>query len=230
VIYIMELLAGVEGRIKNSPSPYVYVEIMIVKMAHSGTSVPIEHVMKELHSLKKAFENAPEITSSPVVGQSSDRKLSADEKNFHKEVIKPTLEQLQDKWKDFLYVLEKKNKHLIKTHLQEGRIAGVEGNTVLIQFEESSVFQLDLLNQPTNIEFIEKELSSFFKTNLQLKIQMVPDSIKKKDDDLFASKPYDPKEKIKKLIKENEVIRESLDLFNGKIVGFKEPEKTGRGE
>ncbi|MBN1522494.1 MAG: DNA polymerase III subunit gamma/tau, partial [Candidatus Aureabacteria bacterium] len=28
VIYIMELLAGVEGRIKNSPSPYVYVEIM----------------------------------------------------------------------------------------------------------------------------------------------------------------------------------------------------------
>ena len=59
---------------------------------------------------------------------------------------------------------------------------------------------------------------------------MVPDSIKGKAASIQSSKPYDPREKIKKFIKENEVIRESLDLFNGKIVGFKEPEKSSKGD
>ena len=126
------------------------------------------------------MENAPDISYSP--SRETKKSVSsepAENISVSKEVIKPTMDQLSQKWKEFLFLMEKKNKHLLKTHLEEGSIAEVSGNTVTLEFKESSVFQLDLLNQPSNIEFIEKELSAFFRTNLNVRFRMVPDSDKK---------------------------------------------------
>jgi DNA polymerase-3 subunit gamma/tau len=224
LIYILELIAALEGRIKNSPSPYVSIEILIVKMAHSGTAVPVEQILRELHSLKKALEHAPD-HPAPRPHPAEEVRQEPAAPARPQEVIRPTQEQMQERWKDFLFVVEKKNKHLIRTYLQEGCVAEVDGSTVVLEFQESSVFHLDLLNQPTNIEFIEKEMSAFFNASLKLKFRMVPDTIRKRECEEPAAKPYDPREKIKKMIDDNEVIRESLNLFQGKIVGFKEPEK-----
>ncbi|MCK5707570.1 MAG: DNA polymerase III subunit gamma/tau [Candidatus Aureabacteria bacterium] len=228
IIYILELILAVEGRIKNASSPYVYIEIMIVKMANSSSVVSIERIMKELHAMKKSLENMPDSTRAVIDDIKKETSLPEDIKK--KQVIKPLLEQLQERWKEFLFVIEKKNKHILKTYLQEGRVSQISDNTVMLEFEESSVFHQDLLNQPTNIEFVEKELSSFFHTALKLKFKMVPDNIKKKPDGKADSKSFDPRAKIKKFINENDVMKDSLELFNGKIVGFKEPDKKTKKE
>ena len=180
--------------------------------------------------MKKVLNGAPETVSVKIKEPVEADEAPLQSQARYKEVIKPALKQIQDKWKDFLFVIEKKNQHLLGTYLQEGRVADLEDNTLTLEFEESSVFHKNLINQPTNIEFLERELSLFFHAALKLKFKMVPDDLKKIKDNSEPAKSYDPREKIKRYINKNDVIRESLDLFNGKIVGFNEPEQNKKKE
>ncbi len=232
IIGILETFTELESTIKTSSSPYIFLEMAILKLAYSGSVVPVEQILKELHGIKKyIYTSSPSSSAKKEVIRKEtfarEEKKEASENNSEKKTkeIKPLLEQVKSRWKNFLNLLEKKNKHLLRVHLQEGEVKEIFENTLTLEFDESSMFHMDVLKEPKNLNFIEEELSLYFGTPLKIKFNSVSRLEDRQDKErAFKSNSYDPREKIKKFIEENEIVKEVISKFEGRVVGFKKVE------
>ena len=223
IIGAMEVFAELESRIKTSYTPYTLLEMAVLKLAASGGVVPTEHILKELHGIKKYLTTSASPSSIQKKNENSINQDEKEPKEIKVKEIKPLINQIKDRWPNFLNLLEKKNHHLLKLHLSEGKVKELKENILTLEFDESSMFNLSLLQEPKNITLVEEELSLYFDTPLKIKFEITQQSEIKPETSIISRKPYDPNEKIKKVINENKIVKKTLEIFeDSKIVGYKE--------
>lgn len=181
-----------------------------VKRLESGISSEVQDTGKpKLEKDKKIEKPSPGVEreeikkETPIKNSETSKSAKAEQrKNTNTDI---DLASIKDKWKDILQVI-KKDKMSVYALLIEGKPIDFQNGLVTIGYKEPYGFHKEAVNSPQNKEFVEKTLSNYFHSNIEINLVMEREKEKTTED-----------EKKKK----DEAIKKVIGFFGEDIVEIK---------
>ena len=216
--------------IKKSDTPYLILEMTLIKLLEMDTSVHIEDLLLKYKQSEKQHENVP--LNNPVfknkeikiVNSKEENSISNDVKNFP--ITKPKIkkENLENKsklkkitkniefsidnitqvWSDILNDINK-TRPSIGTIIEDSVPIEIVNNCLILRYNKSSGFNESLFNRA--IPFIQKIMFKYFNKNIDLKI--LKNKLKNKKDIKINQKKEENNDKI---------FNKIIDVFDGEII------------
>ncbi len=175
----IEVLATLERELKWSSSPKILVEVNAIKLCRGLGGVSIESLHNRIKQLEKQLAQPAAATVAGNAGNANnvdskaepivDSKAEPIIERSIPEGVKSGLQirDIKEKWKEVLRIVKKAN---VATHafLLEAEPAVVEGNTLVLVFNEGYSFHCEKLEQGENKQLIQQAVGQVFQSQVKV--------------------------------------------------------------
>ena len=196
ILYVIETLSDLEGRLKRTLSKKVLLEVTLLRLAESRHRVGIEEIVEKLRNLQERLEAVPPV----IERQAAEEEVGGDQ----------TIEGVRKRWQEVLDAVGKE-KPLLKSYLIEGDPLAIEGDTLVVCFQESYDFHRDSLEDFNNKRFVEGVIAHILGRELRIKFKVMKE----------ACKGVKKKVKIDNQLCRNPKIQKAISVFNAEIVDIR---------
>lgn len=216
LVYILDQWIEIENQIKYTASQRVLIETGIIKLCNSKHIIPVDVVLKRLNDMESRVRE--KMNRNPKQPE-PERDEEGKKKNL-------TLPSIEDKWPDFLKVLESHHKILFN-HLQNSRLGLCGEKTIELRFDLDSVFDYKALNDSVAKKNLEQELHAFFKMNYQVIFKVDDRDIPEVPEDNFQEVEADMNLaeatlKVREIIQSNTLVSKAIETFEGKVIKYRQ--------
>lgn len=189
ILDIIEKLIIIEEQMKKSSQPKIIFEVGIIELLESSKR---EELLERVINLENKLANI-NLEKSENLGK--ETKVEKKEEETFIEV--KSTKNIYVRWNEFLDFVKKK-KIALYALLVEGIVNKDYDEILVIEYKEGFAFHKDAISKENNIESLEKLVSEYFSTKLDIEIRMYRENFKKTD-------------------KKNEV-EKAIDLFGEKNI------------
>jgi DNA polymerase-3 subunit gamma/tau len=220
VLRILDALSAAEGRLRYALSKRVFLEIALVKAVKARELVGIDGVLKKLNELKGQVVVGGSTTSLPVVAEPKASKPVRPVLQAHGSETAPVESpvSLDEAWASAVEHLGKVTP-IAKSYLVGTRPLGMQGNVLVVGFDQEFAERKEFADRPRNIEVLQAKLKEKLRMDVALKFEVVksatPPSAR------APSAPGKGAEPVKKSLdefKNDPLIKKALEIFKGTIV------------
>jgi DNA polymerase-3 subunit gamma/tau len=231
---LFQILLRGEELMARTPFPKVVLEMTLVEMARLDALLPVEEILSRVEQLEDTLFQR-ELSSAGGLTSSGPENTSKEERRGRgkptEDVVgtasetEGTREELADEdvrqWEEFLAFVRGENP-VLASFLNQGYLVRLDDACLEIGFAKGS-FVLDRVSEGDTFHFLEKSVRRHFKQELQVKItsSTVAKGEKKTSK---ASTPDGETDLVRHLKKEalgNPVVKEAVEVFQGRIVEVK---------
>ncbi|MGH7902183.1 MAG: DNA polymerase III subunit gamma/tau [Thermodesulfobacteriota bacterium] len=216
------MLQGTEI-VQKSPYPQMALEMTLVKLTMLKSTVPLDEILDRIENLYKIVSTNNTIFSNNPVSKTQHENKSSDdahenvpnkhsEKNqLHSDTSRREI-PTQNEIIPFIEYLKVK-KPMIATHMEHVECVITEDSTIEITVPTQSI-HFDYLIRKDIQEFIKTLSKEYFGKDFRIKIH---------EKSLTASETSikETNNNIREKIKNNPVVQDALEIFNGRIVNLK---------
>ena len=223
------LLRG-EALMSRSPFPKAIMEMTLVEMARAKSMLPVEEILTRIERIEGSLAQGAEREERVLVGPPQERELKRVKEEFIQE--SPHTQKQEEVvseaelgvWNDFLKFLRGENP-IMASFLQHGRPLFIDDASVEIGFEKGS-FALDRVSEPDTLKSLEELSQRYFKKVMRLKITTAEriHKPKKESKRMAQSEETDLARHLKSEALDNPIVKETVEIFKGKIVEVKTQE------
>jgi DNA polymerase-3 subunit gamma/tau len=220
VLRIIDALSAAEGRLRYALSKRVFLEIALVKAVKARELVGIDGVLKKLNELKGQVVIGASTTSLPLVHEPKASKPSAPAPQHHdsEPVSADSPVSLEKAWAYAVEHLGKINP-IVKSYLVGTRPLGMQGNVLVVGFDQEFADRKEFADKPRNIEVLQASLKEKLRMDVALKFEVVRSATPPPA--RAPSAPVKGTEPVKKSLdefKNDPLIKKALEIFKGTIV------------
>ncbi len=222
VLRIIDALSAAEGRLRYALSKRVFLEIALVKAVKAREWVGIDGVLKKLNELKGQVVIGASAVSLPVVAEPKANKAAAPTPAPQRQSSEPapvaSSVSLEDAW---AYAVEHLGKivPLARSYLVGTRPLGMQGNVLVIGFDQEFAERKDFADRPRNIEVLQAKLKEKLRMDVALKFEVMKSATPTPARSPLAPiKGADPAKKSLDEFKNDPLIKKALEIFKGTIV------------
>jgi DNA polymerase-3 subunit gamma/tau len=210
VLRVIDELAGAEGRLRYALSKRVFFEIALIKAIKARALVGIEGVLKKLNELKQNLSSGR--SDLPVATGAEPAPASRGS-------------SVEEAW---AYAVEHLGKvtPLAKTYLVGTRPRGLQGNTLVVEFDPEFADRREFVNTGRNIELLQSKLKEKLRLDVALKFEVAatgspvapPPPVAKPAVRPAAPVIAPPVKVSAEEFMNDPLIKKALDIFQGQIV------------
>ncbi|HVM60776.1 MAG TPA: DNA polymerase III subunit gamma/tau [Verrucomicrobiae bacterium] len=228
VLRIIDALSAAEGRLRYALSKRVFLEIALVKAVKAREMMGIDGVLKKLNELKGQVVIGASATSLPVVSEAragttevSKPAPAAPQPQRPAEtapsVAAAGAASLEDAW---AYAVEHLGKvtPLTRSYLVGTRPLGMQGNVLVIGFDQEFADRREFADRPRNIEVLQAKLKEKLRMDVALKFEVIRSATPPPAKAAASGKGADPSKKGLEEFKNDPLIKKALEIFKGTIV------------
>jgi len=216
LLELIEEFAGAEGRMKWAPNKKLHFEVAVIKGIQTLNQVTLDEVIENLAALRDGgpSESSPQQTIRSAPPTRSSPPVPQQEKN----TVKPSAAgvEMSAVWPRVVQVAQAR-RPLIKTWIDSATFLGTEGTNVLLGFAPDDKTVMESLSRATNRGFLEGVFKELTGSDWAVKLKLaedLPSAAKKAEE--FSSTQDKSDESIQSF-KEDPLIKEALELFQGEI-------------
>ena len=220
VLRIIDALSAAEGRLRYALSKRVFLEIALVKAVKARELVGIDGVLKKLNELKGQVVIGASAVSLPVVSEPKANKPAAPAPQRHSGEAAPADSpvSIEEAW---TYAVEHLGKivPLARSYLVGTRPLGMQGNVLVVGFDQEFAERKEFADRPRNIEVLQAKLKEKLRMDVALKFEVVKSATPTPA--RTPSAPVKGTEPVKKSLdefKNDPLIKKALEIFKGTIV------------
>ncbi len=220
VLRIIDALSAAEGRLRYALSKRVFLEIALVKAVKARELVGIDGVLKKLNELKGQAVIGASAVSLPVVSEPKANKPAAPAPQRHSSEAAPVdlSVSIEEAW---AYAVEHLGKvtPIAKSYLVGTRPLGMQGNVLVVGFDQEFADRKEFADRPRNIEVLQAKLKEKLRMDVALKFEVVKSATPTPA--RTPSAPVKGAEPVKKSLdefKNDPLIKKALEIFKGTIV------------
>ncbi len=220
VLRIIDALSAAEGRLRYALSKRIFLEIALVKAVKARELVGLDGVLKKLNELKGQVVIGASAFSLPVASEPRVNKSSPPAPQRHSSEAAPadSTVSLEDAW---AYAVEHLGKvtPIAKSYLVGTRPLGMEGNVLVVGFDQEFAERKEFADRPRNIEVLQAKLKEKLRMDVALKFEVVKSAMPAPA--RTPSAPVKGAEPVKKSLdefKNDPLIKKALEIFKGTIV------------
>jgi len=214
---LFSLFARLQGEIRFSPSPHLLFEVALMKSILMTDLQPIERVIERLEVLQGG--------GIVQAGKSSSLdktavKIITDEQKTRTLAPSPSGVSLnKTSWKEVLVDINKARPN-IGSYLEQGRLLGMDQQTIRIGYSEESSFLIPLVQKEGSLKW----LSSFFESRFQRKVKLIFSTLSVSES---SPSPVSGREKSEPVSRQPEasnphpIVQEALRVLGGKVIETK---------
>jgi len=218
--FLFNTLLKIEYDLKNSPAPFLVLEMALVRMSRYQPTRLLEDILKSLSGLD--LGKIPEKTLHPSVSRDAGgKKTGPDEaRSPGAEKGRTPLGQGRDKW-EWIQGRILGEKPSLSYLLGKSELTGLDDKKICIGIGEKMA--LERLKSPENLAAIRGIIEKIFDAPMEVQL----DYVHKKGPDPEIQKDRVAQKRIKKVSREGvepgdlsnpKIIQDALDIFNGSIV------------
>jgi DNA polymerase-3 subunit gamma/tau len=220
VLRIIDALSAAEGRLRYALSKRIFLEIALVKAVKARELVGIDGVLKKLNELRGQVVIGASTVSLPVVAEPKVSKLPAPTPQRHGSEAVPVDSpvSLEDAW---AYAVEHLGKivPLAKSYLVGTRPLGMQGNVLVVGFNQEFADRKEFADRPRNIEVLQAKLKEKLRMDVALKFEVVKSATPTPARTPSAPvKGAEPAKTNLDEFKNDPLIKKALEIFKGTIV------------
>jgi len=220
VLRIIDALAAAEGRLRYALSKRVFLEIAIVKAVKAREMVGIDGVLKKLNELKGQVVIGASATAIPAASEAKVSKPSAPvPASAPQRTEEAASSSLEDAW---AYAVDHLGKvtPLARSYLVGTRPLGMQGNVLVIGFDQEFADRRDFADRPRNIEVLRAKLKEKLRMDVALKFEVVKSATPAPAKSAAAAlgKGAEAGKKGLDEFKDDPLIKKALEIFKGTIV------------
>jgi len=246
LLRMSEIIKKAEYDLKWSAFPRFVAELMLLKLTYMDSTVSVEQLIKALgdpqqpsavnienlnnHSDSK--KNQPEIETGALYSQSGSEPVSSVQNNFKEEEINEAnsagvvqenasapivpIEDLGDRWPDFLELLLREHPNL-GSFLSLASIGSISSDLVKLKFCADYRFQYMEVSKKQNRKEIIRLLQQF--TGHQLDLEIILDlNAAKQENTNYIKQIANIPSTIDDQIEKEPIIKTILEIFDGEIL------------
>jgi DNA polymerase-3 subunit gamma/tau len=222
VLRIIDALSATEGRLRYALSKRVFFEIAIVKAVKARELVGIDSVLKKLNELKGPVVIGASTTSLTVVSESKAAKPASPAPQRHDSEAAPVDSpvSIEEAWAYAMEHLGKVNP-IVKSYLVGTRPLGMQGNVLVVGFDQEFADRKEFADRPRNIEVLQAKLKEKLRMDVALKFEVVKSATPMPARTPTPSATVKGAEPVKKSLdefKNDPLIKKALEIFKGTIV------------
>ncbi|MGO9608953.1 MAG: DNA polymerase III subunit gamma/tau [Verrucomicrobiia bacterium] len=220
VLRIIDALSAAEGRLRYALSKRVFLEIALVKAVKARELVGIDGVLKKLNELKGQVATGASAVSRPVVSDPKVSKPAAPAPQRHSSEATPvdSSVSIEEAW---AYAVEHLGKvtPIAKSYLVGTRPLGMQGNVLVVGFDQEFAERKEFADRPRNIEVLQAKLKEKLRMDVALKFEVVKSATPMPArTPSVAVKGTEPVKKSLDEFKNDPLIKKALEIFKGTIV------------
>ncbi|MGD1019625.1 MAG: DNA polymerase III subunit gamma/tau [Verrucomicrobiia bacterium] len=222
VLRIIDALSAAEGRLRYALSKRVFLEIALVKAVKARELVGIEGVLKKLNELKGQVVIGASAVSLPVVSEPRVNKPAAPapapQRHTSEAAPAASSASIEDAW---AYAVEHLGKvtPIAKSYLVGTRPLGMQGNVLVVGFDQEFADRKDFADRPRNIEVLRAKLKEKLRMDVALKFEVVKSATPAPARSPLAPvKGAEPTKTSFDEFKNDPLIKKALEIFKGTIV------------
>ncbi len=220
VLRIIDALSAAEGRLRYALSKRVFLEIALVKAVKARELVGIDGVLKKLNELKGQVVIGASATNLPVVSDPKANKpvAPAPQRHSSEAALAESPVSIEEAW---AHAVEHLGKivPLAKSYLVGTRPLGMQGNVLVVGFDQEFADRKEFADRPRNIEVLQAKLKEKLRMDVALKFEVVKSATPTPA--RTPSAPAKGAEPVKKSLdefKNDPLIKKALEIFKGTIV------------
>jgi DNA polymerase-3 subunit gamma/tau len=220
VLRIIDALSAAEGRLRYALSKRVFLEIALVKAVKARELVGIDGVLKKLNELRGQVVIGASAVSLPAAAEPRASKPTPPAPQRHSSEPAPVNSpvSLEDAW---AYAVEHLGKvtPIAKSYLVGTRPLGMQGNVLVVGFDQEFADRKEFADKPRNIEVLQASLKEKLRMDVALKFEVVKSATPTPA--RAPSAPVKGAEPVKKSLdefKNDPLIKKALEIFKGTIV------------
>jgi len=220
VLRIIDALSAAEGRLRYALSKRVFLEIALVKAVKARELVGIDGVLKKLNELRGQVVIGASAVSLPAAAESRASKPTPAAPPRHSSEPAPVNSpvSLEDAW---AYAVEHLGKvtPIAKSYLVGTRPLGMQGNVLVVGFDQEFAERKEFADKPRNIEVLQASLKEKLRMDVALKFEVVKSATPTPA--RAPSAPVKGAEPVNKSLdefKNDPLIKKALEIFKGTIV------------
>jgi len=246
LLRMSEIIKKAEYDLKWSAFPRFVAELMLLKLTYLDSTVSVEQLIKalgdpqqtssvnieNLNNYSDSKKNQPEIETDPVSSQSDPEPVSSVQNNFKEEEFSEAgsvgvaqdnasvpivpLEDLRDRWTDFLELLLKEHPNL-GSFLSLASIGSISSDVIELKFCADYRFQYLEVSKRQNRNEIIRLLQQF--TGHQLDLEIILDvNAAKQENTNYIKQIANIPSTIDDQIEKEPIIKTILEIFDGEIL------------
>ncbi|MGD0061465.1 MAG: DNA polymerase III subunit gamma/tau [Verrucomicrobiia bacterium] len=220
VLRIIDALSAAEGRLRYALSKRIFLEIALVKAVKARELVGIDGVLKKLNELKGQVVIGASTASLPVASEPRVSKPAAPAPQRHSSEAAPVDSpvSLEDAWASAVEHLGRVTP-IAKSYLVGTRPLGMQGNVLVVGFDQEFAERKEFADRPRNIEVLQAKLKEKLRMDVALKFEVVKSATPTPA--RTPSAPVRGTEPVKKSLdefKNDPLIKKALEIFKGTIV------------
>jgi DNA polymerase-3 subunit gamma/tau len=221
LLELIEQFAEAESRMKWAPNKKLHFEVAVIKAIQTLGQVTLDEVIENLAVLRDGGGRSSSGNSPSLVRQATERNAPA--KSSAPKVQEPSTRStipaqesdLEEIWKKVSQAAASR-RPLIRTWLDAGQLLGAENNQVSLGFAPGQKVMMEGLARPSNRSFLEGLLKEIGGKDWSLKLS-ISDKLMPVETAPRAASVADGLGDAGRAYKEEPLIKEALELFQGKI-------------
>jgi DNA polymerase-3 subunit gamma/tau len=178
----------------------IFVNTQEMTRRFDSIRIPLEIALVKLTHDKKGATAEILNPVKPVILKTENPPVIKVEKKEEINSVIVTLENVKQLWNNLITNLSSV-KMSVATYLNEGELAEIKNNILLISFPKNYSLHKEALERKENKEIIEKNISQLLGVSIRVNFLLSTEEKKLKSD-----------------IKEDTFIKSALDMFNGRVV------------
>lgn len=215
----LDILTTADEKSKWSTQPRIILEMATIQLTKLDEELSLEERVKKLEmgirteqkTLKEekskmestSRERTPQISREQPIGKEPEPLL--EKEIFVDDGKELEFETITKDWQSILQIIKSKKMNIFAL-LKEGEPVSYSKDLLVIGYKEPFGFHKEAVSSPVNKDFVEQILSTHFKKKIEIKVEMITDKPKAKQEE------KDDKEKA---------IQEVVDFFGKDIVEIK---------
>jgi DNA polymerase-3 subunit gamma/tau len=220
---IMEVLTDCEGRLRDTASKKILIEVALLKMIEARHALSIDAVLKQVQQLRaEAAADAPGQPAPTPQARAAPARAAAEPVAAATATTagETDLEQLWDKLKEAVRLASP----FLHSYLTEAHPVSLAKNVLTIGFDEEFAAHIPLVDNAKNHTLIQTKLAELGHPKVMVKFIQAeaPPKWKKKPDATPAPTPEpaktEPVSFDKEDFKNDPLIQKALEVFKGQIV------------
>jgi DNA polymerase-3 subunit gamma/tau len=225
------LLKG-ETLMARNPHPKVVLEMTLVEMARAQSLLPVEEILLRIERLEHSLAQGAEREKEFLIGPPQEKEIERIKEEYLRESPQTQKQEvvLRDEelgvWDDFLKFLRGENP-IMASFLHHGRPVHIDDSSIEIGFAKSS-FAFDRVSEPDTLKALEEISQRYFKKVMKLKITSteLTHKPKKESKRMAQNEETDLEKHHKSDALANPIVKETVEIFKGRIVGVKTQERS----
>jgi DNA polymerase-3 subunit gamma/tau len=234
LLRMIKVVADLNLNLKRASDPRILLEMTLLKLLKMESSVNLAEVLNKLDLLQGCASNNTHTRGSeesdkfhPKLNQSSADKHSAGVEDKDESPISSSMEEnpdikteplsfedIQKRWNDVLTGI-KTNKLSLWSLIKEGKVVGLEDDTLTIEFHNGGNFHKKQAERKENLNLIQKALGEVFTRPFKLRFELneMKEASSSNSGDINSTARPSQNE-----LRNDPLIKTIFDTFEGEII------------